>query len=134
MRLALVFMIFTAPVHAHHSIAGIYDNQRAVSIDGVVTQFQFVSPHPYLDLRDARTSQTWRFEMDNRGELSSIGMTQDTFKTGDRLLVTGRPARREPNRAYVERLQRPADGYGYEQVGSSPRRIAATRWPVGRGQ
>ena len=116
-----------AVVAAHHSIAGMYDNQRPVTIAGVVTQFQFIRPHPYLDLRDARTSQTWRFEMDSRGELSSIGMTQETIRIGDRLLVTGSLARREPNRAYVERLQRPADGYGYEQVRNSPRRLAGSR-------
>jgi len=123
-RLALVFMIFAAPAQAHHSIAGMYDNQRPVTIDGVVTQFQFVSPHPYLDLRDARTSQTWRFEMDSRGELGRIGMDEQTLKPGDRLVVIGSLARREPNKAYVERLQRPADGYGYEQVRNTPRRLA----------
>jgi len=101
-----------------------YDNQRPVTIDGVVTQFQFVSPHPYLDLRDARTSQTWRFEMDSRGELGRIGMDEQTLKPGDRLVVIGSLARREPNKAYVERLQRPADGYGYEQVRNTPRRLA----------
>jgi hypothetical protein len=118
----LVLAAVTA-AHAHHSIAGMYDNQRPVTIDGVVTQFQFVSPHPYLDVRDARTSQTWRFEMDSRGELSRMGMDEETLKPGDRLVVTGSLARREPNRAYIERLQRPADGYGYEQVRNSPRRL-----------
>jgi hypothetical protein len=113
-----------AVVAAHHSIAGMYDNQRPVTIDGVVTQFQFVSPHPFMDLRDTRTSQTWRFEMDSRGELARIGMDEQTLKPGDRLVVTGSLARREANRAYVERLQRPADGYGFEQVRNTPRRLA----------
>ena len=120
----LAALVFPVVVAGHHSIAGMYDNQRPVTIDGVVTQFQFVSPHPYLDLRDARTSQTWRFEMDSRGELGRIGMDEQTLKPGDRLVVIGSLARREPNKAYVERLQRPADGYGYEQVRNTPRRLA----------
>ena len=128
MKTCLAAIVFGASavtvVQAHHSIAGMYDNQRPVTIDGVVTQFQFVSPHPYLDLRDTRTSQTWRFEMDSRGELARMGMDEQTLKPGDRLVVIGSLARREPNRAYVERLQRPADGYGYEQVSNSPRRLA----------
>jgi hypothetical protein len=119
----LAALVFPAVAAAHHSIAGMYDNQRPVTIDGVVTQFQFVSPHPYLDLRDARTSQTWRFEMDSRGELGRMGMDEQTLKPGDRLVVTGSLARREPNKAYVERLQRPSDGYGYEQVRNTPRRL-----------
>jgi hypothetical protein len=32
--------------YAHHSIAGVYDTRREVAVEGVVTQFQFVSPHP----------------------------------------------------------------------------------------
>jgi hypothetical protein len=122
--LALLVLAATGAVDAHHSIAGMYDSSRPVTIDGVVTTYQFVSPHPYLDVRDARTSQTWRLEMDNRGELSSIGVTDQTIKVGDRLVVTGSPARREPNRMYIERLQRPSDGFGYEQYNSRPRRLA----------
>jgi hypothetical protein len=121
--MTLVMLATAAAVHAHHSIAGMYDSTRPVRIDGVVTQFQFVSPHPFLDLRDTTTSQTWRLEMDNRGELSSIGINEQTLKPGDRLIVTGSPARRERNRMYIERLERPADGFGYEQYNSRPRRL-----------
>ena len=110
-----------AAAHGHHSIAGVYDSQRPVTIDGVVVQFQFVRPHPFLDLRDTRTSQTWRLEMDNRGELSEIGFTAETLRPGDRLVVTGSPGRREANKMYIERLERPADGFGYEQYNSRPR-------------
>ena len=119
--MALVLVVTAVAGHAHHSIAGMYDSTRAVKIDGVVTQYQFVSPHPFLDLRDSRTSQTWRLEMDNRGELSSIGITEQTLRPGDRLVVTGSPARREPNRMYIERLERPADGFGFEQFRGAPK-------------
>ena len=124
LSMTLAMVVTAASSHAHHSIAGMYDSARQVKIDGVVTQFQFVSPHPLLDVRDSKTSQTWRLEMDNRGELSSIGMTEETLKPGDRLVVTGSPAHREPNRMYIERLERPADGYGYEQVGGRPRLVS----------
>ncbi len=127
LRTVLLMTIAAAPLQAHHSIAGMYDSTRPVTIDGVITLYQFVSPHPYLDVRDSRTSQVWRLEMDNRGELSSIGVTEQTLKVGDRLVVTGSPARREPNRMYIERLQRPSDGFGYEQYNSRPRKLAGSR-------
>jgi hypothetical protein len=117
----LLVLAASAAGHAHHSIAGVYDSRRPVTIDGVVVQFQFVRPHPFLDLRDTRTSQTWRLEMDNRGELSSIGFTAETLRPGDRLVVTGSPGRREANTMYIERLERPADGFAYEQYNSRPR-------------
>jgi hypothetical protein len=126
MKSALALVILTATaVDAHHSIAGMYDSTRPVTIDGVVTEYRFVSPHPYLDLRDSRTSQTWRLEMDNRRELESIGVNEQTIKPGDRLVVTGSPSRRGANQMYIERLQRPADGFGFEQYRSSPRRLGS---------
>ncbi len=122
--LALI-MLAASAVDAHHSIAGMYDSTRPVTIDAVVTEYRFVSPHPYLDVRDSRTQQTWRLEMDNRRELESIGVNEQTIKTGDRLVVTGSPSRRGANQMYIERLQRPADGFGFEQYRSSPRRLGA---------
>lgn len=116
-----------AAAQAHHSIAGVYDSTREATVDGVITQFQFVSPHPFVDVKDGRTAQLWRLEMDNRGELASIGFTESTLKAGDRIVVTGSPSRREPNRMYIERLERPADGFGYEQYNSRPRLRARPR-------
>lgn len=112
---------------AHHSIAGVYDSGREATVDGVVTQFQFVSPHPFIDARDSRSAQPWRLEMDNRRELEDIGLTADTLKPGDRIIVIGSLARREANRMYIRRLSRPADGFSYEQVGNSPRLRARPR-------
>ncbi len=112
---------------AHHSIAGVYDSGREATVDGVVTQFQFVSPHPFVDVKDGRTAQLWRLEMDNRGELASIGFTEATLKAGDRIVVIGSPSRREPNRMYIERLERPTDGFAYEQYNSRPRLRARPR-------
>jgi hypothetical protein len=108
---------------AHHSIAGIYGNERA-TIDGIVAEFHYVNPHPFVtaDVKDATgTVQRWRLEMDNRSELAQIGVTATTLMPGNRIVVTGSLGRTQPHSMYVRRLDRPADGFWYEQVGSSPR-------------
>ncbi len=113
-----------AAVAAHHSIAGAYDTGRQATVEGAVTQFHFVNPHPVLvvDVRDpSGRNQQWRLEMDNRHELLDVGMTADTFKPGDRIVVAGSPGRTQPNTLYVRTLDRPADGFRYEQIGTSPR-------------
>jgi hypothetical protein len=115
--LALVFV-------AHHSIAGVYDSGRTVSLDGVVSEFHFVNPHPYLiiDVKKGDATESWKLEMDNRNELVDVGMTDKTLKNGDRVVVSGSPIRPPQSRAmYIRKLDRPADGFRYEQVGSSPR-------------
>jgi len=41
-------LVFTAlPVAAHHSRT-IYDLERSISIEGVVTEFEWANPHVYL--------------------------------------------------------------------------------------
>jgi hypothetical protein len=110
--------------HGHHSIASVYDSSRRVTLEGVIAQFQLVNPHPFLlvEVRDgAGRLQEWRLEMDNRGELAAIGVTANTFKPGDRVVVAGSQSRTQPQSLYVLRLDRPADGFWYEQVGLSPR-------------
>jgi hypothetical protein len=72
-------------------------------------------------------AQRWRIELDDRGELSEIGMTAETLQPGDRVIVVGSPAHREANRVYLDRLDRPADGYSFEQVGGRPRLRSAGR-------
>ena len=124
----LLLGAFTA--EAHHSISGMYDTRRDVRVEGVVTQFEFINPHAFLTLevRDTgRATQRWRVELDDRGELSDIGMTAQTLQPGDSVLVVGSPARREANRLYLDRLDRPADGYSFEQVGGRPRLRSAGR-------
>ena len=111
-------------VQAHHSIAGVYDTTREVTVEGVVTAFRFVNPHPFLmvDVKDgAQKIQQWRLEVDNRWELAAIGVTADTWKAGDWVVVSGFPGRTQANSVYVRTLDRPVDGLRYEQVGSRPR-------------
>ena len=97
-----------------------------MTLDGVVEQFQLVNPHPFLvigvtDARGDARPQTWRLEMDNLWELAAIGITASTLRPGDRVRVSGSLARAQDQRLYLLRLDRPADGFWYEQVGQSPR-------------
>ncbi|HEY5618302.1 MAG TPA: DUF6152 family protein [Vicinamibacterales bacterium] len=116
-------LAMTGAAQAHHSIAGFYDSSREMTVEGIVSQFRFVQPHPFVLVNVLRsgTGEQWHLELDNRWELVEIGFTETTLKPGDRVVVTGSPARREPQRLYVRRLDRPADGFGYEQVGTRPR-------------
>ena len=117
----LLLGAFTA--EAHHSISGMYDTRRTVRVEGVVTQWDFINPHAFLTVEAVEPGRTqqWRIELDDRGELSEIGMTAQTLRSGDRVIVMGSPSHREANRIYLGRLDRPADGYSFEQVGGRPR-------------
>ena len=124
LAIALGAAVGVGIAHAHHSISGVYDSSKRLTVEGVVTEFQFVNPHPFLLIEGVggeHEGQIWRLEMDNRFELSDIGVTANTFKAGDRVVASGSGSRTEPQRLYLYRLERAADGLRYEQVGSRPR-------------
>lgn len=126
MTLSLVVgaMLAGTTVTAHHSIASIYDSRRQATIEGNVVSFQFINPHPLIVIAvDAGGGKIdeWKLEMDNRFELAEIGMTADTVRPGDHVIVTGSLARTQARALYIRRLERPADGFQYEQVGDRPR-------------
>ena len=120
--LAIALILTAAPLQGHHSLSE-YDLARRMTLNVVVREFHFVNPHPYLlvDARFGSLTQSWRLELDNRHELVSIGMTSNTFTRGDRLLVAGAPGHDQKAILYVRELDRPDDGFRYEQPGNTPR-------------
>ena len=124
LTVGLALLVRAGGARAHLSIAGIYDSGNPISFEAVVVEFQFVNPHPFVVVErpdGAGPPQQWRLEMDNRFELSRIGMTEATLRKGERIRVSGSPARDRSRGLYVRRLDRPADGFWYEQAGSTPK-------------
>ena len=115
-----VLVVAGVVVEAHHSVAGEYDQNREATIDGVITEFRFVNPHPVITVSESDSGQVWRFDLDNLLEFDAIGFSAGDLKVGDRIIVLGWLARREANRLYTMRLERPADGFGFEQIANHP--------------
>jgi hypothetical protein len=118
-----IIALWSSAGMAHHSFANIYDSGQTVTMTGIVREFLFVHPHPFLvvDVQNqAGERQTWRAEMDNRFELEDIGVTAVTFRPGDQVIVSGSPGRSQPLILYLWRLDRPADRLRYQQIGGTP--------------
>ena len=107
---------------AHHSVPAMYDTRREISIVGAIVEFGFVNPHPFLivDVRASGGTERWTLELDNRSELTEAGFTPATLRPGDQVSIAGSPAWREARHMYIMRLDRPADGFGYEQINNRP--------------
>ena len=119
----LIALLLPTAALAHHSISGVYDSSRQVTIDGHIVEFQFVNPHPVIVVAPSGAEAAngpWRLEMDNRYELADIGVTAKTFRPGEHVVATGSAARDESRSLYLMKLDRPSDGLRYEQIGSSP--------------
>jgi hypothetical protein len=124
MGIAAVLVVAGAVAEAHHSVAGAYDQNREATVEGVITEFRFVNPHPVITVAESDSGQSWRFDLDNLLEFDAIGFTAGDLKVGDRIVVVGWLARREAKRLYTMRLERPADGFGFEQIANHPQLLA----------
>jgi hypothetical protein len=120
---AVIALFMAGGTAAHHSLTGDYDTSATATFEGVIREFHFVNPHPYITVEIRRNGRTerWKMEMDNRGELAAIGMTSTTFKNGDQITVSGSPGHSGAKALYVRKLDRPKDGLWYEQEGFEPR-------------
>jgi hypothetical protein len=113
-----------SPAKAHHAIASVYDSSREIRVEGKVLEFHFVFPHPFVTIdvkRGDGTTMPWLLEMDNRSELARAGITSESLKPGDHIVVTGSPDRKGRQSLYIHRLDRPSDGFGWQQVNNRPR-------------
>ena len=94
------FGLFSATVMAHHSTAGIYQEDQNVEIRGVVTEWRFINPHPKLIIAvEAPDGSVNEWDISFGGpavvHLTSRGYSNDTFTPGETIVVRGRPARLE---------------------------------------
>jgi hypothetical protein len=106
-------LLFSARIaDAHHSFSAVYDDKRTISVTGVVLEFRFVNPHALMSMNvtdEAGKVVKWTVEFAGRLNLSEVGWTADSIKSGEQVTVTGNPAHSIPARISFLRLMR-ADG------------------------
>ena len=96
MRLIAGFMAgcVSLPSAAHHSVA-MYDVQKTVQVNGVVSGFQWTNPHCLIQVvvGDGEQRRQWSVELGSPGFLYRGGLRPNSLKPGDHLQVTMHPAR-----------------------------------------
>ena len=110
-----VLLAAGSAAYAHHSYAATYDTSKEIKIEGKIVQFMYRNPHSFVHIEaadDKGTLQRWAIEWSGGGQLANQGVTKDSLKVGDRVVITGRPSRvTDEFRALMVNLKRPADGF-----------------------
>jgi len=108
-------MIPATATYAHHSFAATYLENQTQKIEGKVVQFLFRNPHSFLHVEapDAKgVMQTWAIEWAAQGQLGNQGVTRESIKAGDKVIVVGQPGRNpDDHRLRMMSVTRPADGW-----------------------
>ena len=107
----------TAPARAHHSYGATYDTSREVRLDGKLVQFVFRNPHSFVHVQapdESGASQRWAVEWSGTAQLANNGITRDTLRVGDGVVIVGRPSRVPGEyRVLMVSLKRPVDGFSW---------------------
>jgi hypothetical protein len=112
----LVLVLASGPlVSGHHSFAAHYFEEESVTIRGTLVEFEYRSPHAWVHMSvadEAGAVKQYSAEWANPNRLSRDGITKETLRVGDEVIVTGSPGRNaSENKIHLKRIERPADGW-----------------------
>jgi len=105
--MAVGFLILSIPVMAHHGTGVAYEVDKVVTVKGTVTDWLWSNPHCGLlfDVTDDKGNVIhWGAELGNPHQMSGAGFARDTFKPGDKITVTGHPAKSGAPRMTLDHL------------------------------
>jgi hypothetical protein len=103
------FLMTAVGVQAHHAVAGIYDLNKEVVLEGKLKKLNFVNPHAsiILTVADKKTKGKlvdWVLTTASVTSLTTRGFDKGTIKVGDPLKVTILPAHNGNPAGYIRRL------------------------------
>ena len=106
-----------AEVLAHHSFAATYIENKSVTIEGQLVQFLLRNPHSFVHVNVTEKDGSivrYVVEWGSPVQLGSQGVTRDTLKTGDHVIISGNPGRDpEDHRVRLLSFRRPKDGWSW---------------------
>ena len=76
---------------AHHSFA-MFDQNRQVTVTGVVKEFQWTNPHAFIAIEDS-DQKIWSIELNSPNNLVRQGWKRTSLKPGDKVSVVLNPLR-----------------------------------------
>ena len=101
-------------LYAHHSFSATYFSDQTVKIEGKMIQFQYRNPHSFLTVEapdEQGAMQRWAIEWGGAGQLGTQGVSRETLKPGDQIMISGNPGRNPADhRMRLLYLRRPSDG------------------------
>ena len=110
-------LVVAAQAYAHHSFAATYLEDQSVQIEGELVQFLFRNPHSFVHVMVKEKDGSivrYTVEWGGAGQLGGQGVTRETLKAGDHVIITGAPGRNpKDNRVRMLTLHRPKDGFGW---------------------
>ena len=104
------FLVAGAAVEAHHAVAGVYDLNKEVVLEGRLKKLNFTNPHASIELsvpdKKIKGKVTdWVLTTASVQTLTREGVNKTSMKVGEVLKVTILPARNGNPAGFIRNLQ-----------------------------
>ena len=112
-RIPLVIVCLTivpTASFAHHSVAGFYDPETKIEIEGVVKKVRWRNPHTVFEVdvtSDTGEVVTWSIESGALGVLRSRGLAREFMKPGDQVRIMGDSSIRSDHEMFARNILLP---------------------------
>ena len=93
---------------AHHAVAGVYDLNTEIVLEGVLQKLNYRNPHGNLVLaveEDDGSITEWTLTTPSTQMLIRAGVNRDTIKPGEFLKITALPARNGNPSGFIRRVE-----------------------------
>ena len=102
------FLMVGAGLEAHHAVAGVYDLNKEVVLEGRLKKLNFTNPHASIELTVPNKDGTfteWKLTTASITTLTREGINKTSIKPGEILKVTILPARNGNPAGFIRNLQ-----------------------------
>jgi len=102
------FLLIGAELQAHHAVAGVYDLNTEIVLEGRLQKLNYRNPHANLILEvpneDGSVTE-WTLTTASTQVLGRAGVNRDSIKPGELLKITALPARNGDPAGFIRRLE-----------------------------
>src|SRR5215467_42540 len=113
--MVLALCMSAVAAYGHHSFAGTYLEDKVVTLEGTVAEFNIRNPHSFISIevtdKEGKITR-WGGEWAGVTQLTQSGVNRFTLKIGDKIVIDGAPARdSSDHKVLVRAVTRPSDGF-----------------------
>src|SRR5215831_1378650 len=99
---AILLLLSTAPVWAHHAFSAEFDVSKPLTLKGTLSKWEMINPHSWFHIDVKGSDGTvieWMIEGGSPNTLICLGVTKNTVKVGTELTIEGYQAKEGINKA-----------------------------------
>jgi hypothetical protein len=101
-------LLVGSQLQAHHAVAGVYDLNKEIVLEGQLTKLNFVNPHANMLVAVPNTDGTvteWTLTTASIQTLTRQGLNKTSIKPGESLKITALPARNGSPNGFIRRVE-----------------------------